>query len=374
MPFCLAMQSLLAALALVALVTGAAAQGIARLATTADALIASAGFFHGRHVVVEQRIAYERDLARLAGTSKPVYVFWRTKPSGDQGEIRGDFWDLGRIEQGDSRLAGIDFTPLLETVTRGRWPTRDQVYVLLNATMLPATAADAPTLRAIALSPDRYVEREVRVVGRFKGRNLYGELPLALGKGKWDFVIQSAAGAMWVTGVRPRGKGFDLDPGKRVDTGRWVQVTGVVKREGVTTYLDAQSIDLAAEPEQKAIEVELPARPPQPPPQIIFSAPPPDDADVDRSLPVRIQFSRDMDPRTVRERVRLSYVDANGAPVDLRLPAHTVVYNDAAHAIEIRFAAPLERFQRVRVDLLEGMLALDGQPLKPWSMTFTTGR
>jgi hypothetical protein len=55
-------------------------------------------------------------------------------------------------------------------------------------------------------------------------------------------------------------------------------------------------------------------------------------------------------------------------------PPFTASYNDAAHAVEIRFEPPLERFQQVKVELLEGITALDGQPLKPWSLTFTTGR
>jgi hypothetical protein len=224
------------------------------------------------------------------------------------------------------------------------------------------------------LAPDNYVDREVKVIGRFKGRNLYGDLPFALAKGKWDFVLQSAEGALWVTGVRPRGKGFDLDPSKRVDTGRWVEVTGVVKREGVTTYVDARAIGLAAAPEETAVAVTLPEPPRQAAPEVIFSAPVPDDVDVDRTGPVRIQFSRDMDPRTIRDRVRVSYTPPTGGAPAFVVPPFATTYNDAAHAIEIKFAQPLERFQQVKIELLEGMTALDGQPLKPWTLSFTTGR
>ena len=82
-----------------------------------------------------------------------------------------------------------------------------------------------------------------------------------------------------------------------------------------------------------------------------------------------------MNPKTIRNNVRVSYLNPSGAEVtDRRPPNHSVAYNDEAHAIEITFAEPLERFQRVRVQLMEGISALDGQPLKPWSLTFTTGR
>jgi hypothetical protein len=352
-----------------------AAQAPRRSATNAESLVASAAFFHGRSVVLQQRFEQDRDLTRLIDSPKPIYVFWKQRPPSDQGEVRGEFWDLGRMEQRDSRLAGYDLTPLLETVTRGQWPARDQVYVILNATYMPAMPPKAPTVRAIALAPDSYMDREVRVIGRFKGRNLYGELPFALGKSKWDFVIESADGSIWVTGIRPRGKGFDLDPGKRVDTGRWLEVKGVVKREGTTTYIEGMSVAETSPVEETAIEVELPPRPPEPPPEVIFSAPVADDVDVERGAKIRVQFSRDVNPKTIRNNVRVSYLNPSGAEVtDRRPPNHSVAYNDEAHAIEITFAEPLERFQRVRVQLMEGISALDGQPLKPWSLTFTTGR
>jgi hypothetical protein len=33
----------------------------------------------------------------------------------------------------------------------------------------------------------------------------------------------------------------------------------------------------------------------------------------------------------------------------------------------------LERFQTVKVELLDGIAAMDGQLLVPWAMTFSTG-
>ena len=56
------------------------------------------------------------------------------------------------------------------------------------------------------------------------------------------------------------------------------------------------------------------------------------------------------------------------------VPEYTVTYNDIARAIEIEFDRPLDEFQQVRVELLEGITAIDGQPLKPWTLTFSTGR
>ena len=354
--------------------SAAALQPATRTATTAEALIGSAVFYHGKLVVLQHAVVHDQAVPRLAGTLKPVYIFWKERPSTDTGEIRGEFWDLGRIESGDSRFSGYDLLQIVESTLRGRWPARDQVFVLLGATLTSSTPSPAPTLRAIALTPDAFEGREVKVVGRFKGRNLYGELPQALGKAKWDFVLQSAEGALWVTGVRPKGNGFDLDPGARVDTGRWLEVKGTVERTGNLVYINATSVAQATAPSETVAEVMLPERPKFPPPEVIFSAPVADDDGVETSTLVRIQFSRDIDPKTIANVVRVTYVHPPDAGPDApKPPGFTVTYNDPAHAIEVKFAQPLARFQKVRVELLEGVLALDGQMVKPWTLTFTTG-
>ena len=350
------------------------AQTPGRIATAADALLASAPFFQGRTVILRQKLIVERNQTRLANAPKPIYVFWKDAPTADQGEIRGEFYDLGRVEARDSRFAGYDLVGLVEVVNRGQWPGRDEIYVVVGASLLPLSESRTPTVRSIALDPDTYIDREVKVIGRFRGRNLYGDLPSALAKTKWDFVLQSAEAALWVTAVRPRGQGFDLDPSKRVDTGRWLEVTGIVRREGVLTYIDAKSIGLATAPEEAPVAVTLPPRPPQPPPTVIFSAPIQDDVEVDRTAPVRIQFSRDMNPKSIRDRVRVTYVPSASGAAPPPLPPFTATYNDAVHAIEIKFDAPLERFQQVKVELLEGITALDGQPMKAWTLTFMTGK
>ena len=106
-------------------------------------------------------------------------------------------------------------------LTQGRWPPRDQVFVIINASLIEATLPETPRLRAIALAPERYENRSATVSGRFRGRNLLGDIatPLPM-PGKWDFVVQSADAAVWMSALRPRGRGFELDPSARVDTSR----------------------------------------------------------------------------------------------------------------------------------------------------------
>jgi len=346
-----------------------------RIATTAEALIASPVFFHGKQVVVRRNVEDQGGLFRLANTSKPVFVVWRDRPSlASDFEIRGDFWDIGRLEHDDTRLSNVNLAPMLESAWHGQWPPRDQVFVILGASAIESPLPDEGTIRAIALAPEHYADRQVKVVGRFHGANLYGDLPQPVGKSKWDFVLQSADAAVWVTGLRPKAKDLDLDIHARVDTGHWVQVTGTVRRDGPLVWIEGTAIAAAAAPTDTPIEVSIPRAPREAAPAVVFTAPLGGEADADRSSPVRIQFSRDMDPASFRNRIRASYEGqaAPGAPT--APPAFTFRYLDGPRALEIKFAEPLDRFRTVKIDLLEGIVsAIDNQPLAPSSLTFTTG-
>ena len=101
----------------------------------------------------------------------------------------------------------------------------------------------------------------------------------------------------------------------------------------------------------------------------------PEETEVDAGAVVRVQFSRDMDARSFKDRVRVSYQPppqtATPPPAP---PPFAFNYNVGTRGIELKFAKPLERFQTVKVELLEGIQAMGGDALRPWSLTFTTGR
>lgn len=357
------------------------AQVARRIATTPASLVSSPVFFHGKQIAVRGDVSSAGDQGRLQvpvdeadlkkRNTPQIFIFWKEQPSRTEGEIRGEFWDLGRINSDDGRFTTYDFKPMLEAVTQGRWPAREELYVILGAVMVDSPLPPAPTLRALVLAPERYNNREVSVSGRFRGRNLYGDLPGPLNKSKWDFVLQSADAAVWTSGLRPRGRDFDLDPGARVDTGRWLKVTGIARADGTNVWIEAKSMELSSPPEETQVDISVPATPQAPPPTVVFSAPVPDEADVERNAVVRIQFSWDMDAKSFRDRVRVTYAPAQGeAPPP---PAFTTSYSEGSRALTIKFATRLERFQTVRVELQNGIVAVDGQALKPWSLTFTTG-
>ena len=91
---------------------------------------------------------------------------------------------------------------------------------------------------------------------------------------------------------------------------------------------------------------------------------------------VRIQFSRDIDPATLKGHIKPHYLESQSAERgEPATPAVEFTYQYAAanRVLEIKFTKPLERFRSLKLDLVDGILGTDGQPLKPWTLTFMLG-
>jgi hypothetical protein len=358
------------------------AAGARRHATTVGALVAYPVFFHTQPVRVRGTFRAEHDDQVLVGGDASVLVVGReaTGAPADTSsvfEVTGVFLDVGRLTEGDPRLTGIDVNRLSQERLQKPWPGVGELLLLHADSVNRAEPFHAPTIRSLALAPERYVDSRVTVVGRFRGRNLYGDQPDAPGRSRWDFVLQSADASIWIVGLRPQGQGFNLKVDARVDTGRWLEVSGLVHRERHLVLLEGTSVTLA----QPAVEappsepvVRVPAVGPRP--EVVFSAPTPDETDVSLATTVRIQFSRDLDPGSIQGQVRVSYSAAQSAERGEAQPPpvpFTTRYDEGTRVLEIRFGEPLERFRVVRVDLLDGIKATDGAPLVAWTLTFTLG-
>jgi hypothetical protein len=170
-------------------------------------------------------------------------VFKGNAPDGND-EIRGEFWDLGRMKADEPRLANIDLRSTFGVDPDGAWPRPGDVTAIMATTITPTSVPVSPSIRAIVLNPSRYVNQKVTVSGQFTGRNLLGEIPDAPARSRWDFVIRSADAALWVSGARPKGKGFDLALDARQDTSRWLEITGVVREGRGLQWLEAVSEDI----------------------------------------------------------------------------------------------------------------------------------
>ena len=351
-----------------------------RHATTLDALDRHPFFFHGQEIVVVTEAVGEQVLTWLVNADDSVRLLAIDVPPPPDGvrerlEVVGAFYDPGRLAEGDQRLAGLPIRRLSEELLRKPWPGIGELPVVVAASSRPAGPPPAATLRSIVLNPDRYVDRGVTVTGRFRGRNLYGDLPEAPDESRWDFVLRSADAAAWVVGREPKGDGFELDVLARVDTGRWLEVTGAVRVEDGMVLVDAGALALAEPVPDRRPPAPAADAPRLPPPEVIFSTPLPDDVDVPRDAAVRVQFSRDMDRDSFDGRVRAAYAGpgGGGGAADAADIPFELAYRGRNRVLEIRFDLELERFRGVTVTLLDGVTANDGAPLPAWTLSFFVG-
>ena len=372
-----------------------------RRATNIAAILAYPNFYHLQPVLLVGTVAQEPngEVHVSDGTSSLRVILDGRAPDG-LNEVRGVFWDLGRMKPDDPRLAGYDLKRTFNIHPESAWPHPGNVMAIIASgaraitptkpeSGIAATAGstrppDFPTapIRSIVLDASRYVDQQVTITGQFYGRNLTGDLPDAPGQSRYDFVLRAADASIWVTKTRPSGKDargntFRLGLDARIDTGKWLKVSGTVRQGRGLLWVDAEAgvLALVEAPENTAIAEETPVRVPAAPPvEVIFSAPTEDETDVPLAMNIRIQFSRDMDPATFRGRVRVGYLDARGAMPVAILPADfTTQYRPANRVLEVKFAKRLERFRRMKVELTEGILGTDQQPLKPWTLVFLLG-
>lgn len=367
-------------LTLVLAVTAAtlAAQPQPRRATTITALRAYPGFYHQQVVLVVGELKGQPERATIGTDDGAVNVVARELPREGKLEARGQFLDIGRMSQDDPRLIPFNLLDRIRSAYQDRWPKPgEELILLLSSSVPPPVAANVttPPLRVVAMEPGRFEGQHVTIVGQFRGRNLFGDLPEAPAQNRYSFVLRSGDAALWVMGVEPKGKGFNFDPGKRIDSGRWVKVAGTVKTAKGLTWLEGTTIELAPEPSETTTEVEINV-PPPPPVEVLFTAPTEGEADVQLTERIRMQLSRDLDPETLTDRIRITYSATDSRERGEAQPpsvAFTTDYTRENRALEIRPTEPFERFRLVTMEILPGVKGTDGGDMAPFKLTFTTG-
>ena len=351
----------------------AAAQPLRYLPTTLAALDAYPSFFHRQPVVV--RATPEGDLRDVFVSDgerrvRALYVAPPVAGERDFIEIEGTFWDVGRLQPDDPRLTGHGIAALSDRLFGKPWPSSGELRILIADDTRRADPPDAATIRTISLEPARYRDRTVTVTGRFRARNLFGDLPEAPGNTRHDFVLRSGDASVWIVGMEPKGDGFDFDVMARVDTNRWLQVTGVVGGGDHLATIEAESLTTVERPAPAAVRRRAPRPEQRPPAEVIFSAPTADDTGVALDALVRFQFSRDMNPDSFAGNVQAGYVGTADAGGGLAL---TVEYRARNRVLNVQFAEPLLPYRPVAVTLGDGIEALDGAALVRHTLRFATG-
>jgi hypothetical protein len=340
-----------------------------RRLTTIDAVHQFPGFFHLQNVLVRGEFVTEGARIVLRADEHEILVLFDGGVRAPSGVVdtRGLVVDVGRLEPGDPRVGSF-----AEGRDDEKWPRPGEAMLLRVNAVYERPSIAQVSVRSIAIEPWRYGGQTVTVIGNFRGRNLFGDLPGAPGKSPYDFVLRGSEGAIWVTDLRPRGAGFDLDVNRRVDTNQWLEITGTVVHERGLVSLKATRLALAKQPKaEEPIDVGVPPPViPSVPVEVVFNSPTELETDVSPTTRIRVQFSRGLNESSLEGNIRVSYVGQAAEAGAPGLP-FKVVYDGASRAIQIAMAKPFEPNRTVRVELLEGIKGFDDAPVTPWTLTFS---
>ena len=344
--------------------------GATRRFTTIDALRQFPGFYHLQNVLLRGEIVEDGKRLMLRADEHDIRIVLADGAAAKKGlvEARGVLYDVGRLEPSDPRVSSV-----ADGREADHWPKPGEELILRVGSVSEAQTATTASVRSLTLEPWKFDGQTVTIVGNFRGRNLFGDLAGSPNKSKFDFVLRGTEGAIWVTNLRPKGDRFDLDINRRLDSDRWLEITGKVVHDHGLVSIDGTRVRIAKAPEETA-EKEEPAVPAAPldPVQVVFSTPTDGDTDVATSGTIRIQFSRGLNEPSLANTIRVSYLGAATADSTATLP-YALSYDAASRSIQIKMKQPFESFRTVRVQLLEGMKGFDGAPVTPWSITFSVG-
>jgi hypothetical protein len=272
----------------------------------------------------------------------------------------------------------IDITGVVkslgEVTAASRDTTASRVAILFWSYQGPPEKPTADTLKkAVPVTLESLVATPggrdgvlVRVVGKFRGSNLYGDLPSRSQRERGDWVIKDEAYAVWVTGKKPKGKGFDLDTSLKRDTGKWIEVIGKPTSRFGVTWIQAIQVTLSGPPSPTAQ-----ALPPPPPPErpkkspvIVFALPLDGDAEVSTDSRFVVQFSKDMEESSFEHRVVLRYAGP-ALPGDQPITNMRFSYDRGRRALVVDPGMMLAGGRQVELLLLPGIVDSEGLALVP---------
>ncbi len=244
------------------------AQPATRRATNLAEVLGFPGFYNGRPITLVGTVELSKDgRLTVSDDSGSIHLLFTGNAPDGLDEIRGEFWDVGRMKPEDPRLNGYDLKTTFKFDPGGPWPRPGEVTALVATAVTSAAIPQTESIRAIVLHPSRYIDQKVTLTGQYSGRNLLGEQPDAPGKGRYDFVLRAADAAIWVINMRPRmkapdGKDFELGLDARIDTSRWLTVRGTVQQARGLQWIDAEagSLALAKPPAETPVEEPDPRR------------------------------------------------------------------------------------------------------------------
>ena len=293
---------------------------------------------------------------RIVPMAEIAIEFERTanKLAGAQVEVKGVYLQTN-VSPSDSQRAGLSVPGVIQLVEFLGPPEERKGPI----------KAPEVKLESLLSPPGKRDGQLIRVVGKFRGHNLYGDLPAKSQRRSADWVIKDDVYSVWVTGRKPKGSGWELDAGLKRDTGKWIQVIGIPETMGGVTYLRAERVELTTAPAATADAQPAPPPPERPkvPPVVVFTLPLDGDHEVPTDSRFVVQFSKDMDEKSFEGHVLVRYVGPR-LPGDREFDGVRLSYDGGRRALTVDPGDVLRTGRRLEVVLLPGILDTDGLTLE----------
>src|SRR4029079_1770014 len=121
-----------------AVCTTLSAQPAARRATNIAALLAFPSFYHGRPIVIVGNVALDKDQLRVSDDSGSVHLIFKGSAPDGLDEVRGEYWDIGRMKSDDPRLSTPDVRSAFHLDVDAPWPRPGEITAIVATAVTSA--------------------------------------------------------------------------------------------------------------------------------------------------------------------------------------------------------------------------------------------
>src|SRR5471032_1316488 len=128
-----------------ALAATVSAQPATRRATNLAALVAYPGFYHGRPILIVGNVALDKDQLRVSDDNGSIHLIFKGSAPDGLDEVRGEFWDLGRMKADDIRLSAYDLRATFKMDPEAPWPRPGEVTAIIATAVAPAVTPTVPS-------------------------------------------------------------------------------------------------------------------------------------------------------------------------------------------------------------------------------------
>jgi hypothetical protein len=115
------------------------------------------GFFHQRSIVLIAPVSRldSGELRADADAPAPIRVVFKGAVPDGPSEIRGEFWDVGRMTASDPRLVPFDVRATFGFDPESGWPRPGQVRAIIATAIAAARPAPSASVTPASAAPSR---------------------------------------------------------------------------------------------------------------------------------------------------------------------------------------------------------------------------